>query len=169
MKRLGLLAHEHNKIVAFEGIAWGIDVNTWQQVQEILRHVDLPNVRHCLDTFHIAAVEAGDPLNAAKPTRSDGMIRLEKSLSELKETLKASEIGYFQLSDAFPADEQQSGYPVIDLNQPPFMTQSRNCRVFPGEGNLPVLPVAKAVFETGFRGWVSMEVFHPDHWRKDES
>lgn len=45
-----------------------------------------------------------------------------------------------------------------DLNQPAFMAQSRNCRVFPGEGVLPALPVAKSVFDIGFQGWASMEV-----------
>jgi 4-hydroxyphenylpyruvate dioxygenase len=42
------------------------------------------------------------------------------------------------------------------------MTWSRNCRVFPYEGILPLAPCVKAVFDTGFRGWVSMEVFHTE-------
>lgn len=163
------MAQKHDKIVAFEGVAWGIDVNTWQQVHEILRHVELANVRHCLDTFHISAVAAGDPFNTTSPIRPDGIARLQSSLSEMRQNLKARDIGYFQLSDAVAADEQQKNYPVRDLKQPPFMTQSRNCRVFPGEGVLPVMPVAKAVFETGYRGWVSMEVFHPDFWKQDKS
>ena len=164
-----MLAQKHLKIVALEGVAWGIDVFTWQKVRDILQYVDLPNVRHCLDTFHIAAVEAGDPLNPTRPVRPDDLAKLEKSLTEMKRTLSASDIGYLQLSDAFGADVQQKGYPVVDLKQPPYMTQSRNCRVFPGEGSLPVLPVAKAVFETGYRGWVSMEVFHPDLYKYNKS
>jgi 4-hydroxyphenylpyruvate dioxygenase len=123
----------------------------------------------CLDTFHIAAVAAGDPFNKEFPVRTDGLARLDRSLDELRKTVKVGEIGYFQLSDAVAADEEQRGYPVRDLEQPPFMTQSRNCRVFPGEGALPVLPVAKTVFDMGYRGWVSMEVFHPDLWATDKS
>ncbi|KAL2205758.1 xylose isomerase-like protein [Sarocladium strictum] len=168
MRRLGELAHLHGITVAFEAVAWGIHLNKWQHIHDVLKEVRLPNVRYCLDTFHIAGVEAGDPFNKEKPVRNDGLERLERSLKELRETVKAEEIGYFQLSDAIPADKEQRGYPVRDLEQPPFMTQSRNCRVFPGEGSLPVLPVAKAVFDTGYRGWVSMEVFHPDLWSKDK-
>ncbi|KAH7112299.1 xylose isomerase-like protein [Dactylonectria estremocensis] len=168
LKRLGLLAQKYNTIVAYEGVAWGIDVNTWQQVRDILGHVDLPNVRHCIDTFHIAAKEAGDPFNVLSPVKADGVGRLRNSMSEFSRTVKVSDIGYFQLSDATVADKEQTGYPMRDLKQPPFMTQSRNCRIFPCEhGVLPVLEVAKTVFEMGYRSWVSMEVFHPDMWTGD--
>lgn len=169
MKRLGLLAQKHNKIVAFEGVAFGMDINTWQKARDIVRLVDLPNVRHCIDTFHIAAGEAGDPLNMAAPIPPGGMEKLQRSLEEFKREVRHTDIGYFQLSGGTPADRLQRGYPLRDLNQPPFMTQSRNCRPFPGEGVLPIMEVAKAVFETGYRGWVSMEVFHTDLFRSDET
>ena len=169
MRRLGELAHLHGITVAFEAVAWGIHLHKWQHIRAVLAEVRLPNVQYCLDTFHIAAVEAGDPFNKEKPVRDDGHKRLERSLEDLRKTVRAGEIGYFQLSDAIAADKEQKGYPVRDLEQPPFMTQSRNCRVFPGEGSLPVLPVAKAVFDTGYRGWVSMEVFHPDLWSKEKT
>lgn len=169
MRKLGQLAQKHNKIVAFEGVAFGVDINTWQKARDIVRLVDLPNVRHCVDTFHIAAGEAGDPLNMAVPLRSDGMERLQRSLEEFKREVRPTDIGYFQLSDGAPADRLQRGYPLRDLNQPPYMTQSRNCRPFPGEGVLPVMDVAKAVFETGYRGWVSVEVFHTDLFSSDET
>ena len=168
MRKLGLLAQNHNKIVAFEGVVFGINVNTWQQVRDILRLVNLSNVRHCVDTFHIAAGEAGDPLNMDSPLLPDGLNRLQKSLDEFKRDVHPKDIGYFQLSDGMPADRLQRGYPLRDLNQPPYMTQSRNRRPFPGEGVLPVMDVAMAVFETGYRGWVSMEVFHTDLFRSDE-
>lgn len=168
MRKLGLLAQRYNKTVALEGVVFGIDINTWQQVRDILRLVDLPNVRHCLDTFHIAAGEAGDPLNTSYPLRPDGMERLRRSLAEFKREVRAADIGYVQLSDGAPADRLQRGYPLQDPNQPPYMIQSRNRRPFPGEGVLPVMEVAKTIFETGYRGWVSMEVFHTDLFRSDE-
>lgn len=169
MRKLGLLAQKYNKTVAFEGVVFGIDVKTWQQVRDILRLVGLPNVRQCLDTFHIAAGEAGDPLNVAAPVRPHGMEELQRSLGELRRNVRPTDIGYLQLSDGTPADRLQGGYPLRDLNQPPYMTQSRNCRPFPGDGVLPVIEVAKAVFETGYRGWVSMEVFHTDLYKSDET
>lgn len=172
LRQLGQLAEKHGLIIAYEGVAWGIHVNTWEQVHEILSLTNHPNVRHCLDTFHIAAKVAGDPCNASAPIRPEGLRNLEISLEEMKRTIKPSDIGYLQLSDATVADPQQKDYPVCDLNQPPFMTQSRNCRMFPCEpaqygGTLPALDVAKAIFDIGYRGWVSMEVFHKDLWAPD--
>ena len=67
---------------------------------------------------------------------------------------------YEQLSDAEPVDLSQKGYVAVDHNQPFNMTWSRNCRVFPYEGILPVNPCIKAVLKTGYSGWFSMEVFH---------
>jgi 4-hydroxyphenylpyruvate dioxygenase len=169
LRRLGCLAQKYGIEVAYEAPAWGIHINTWQQTRDVVALTGLPNVRLCLDTFHIAAKEAGDPFNLASPIRPDGLRRLKKSLDEMKRTVKASDIAYFQLSDASVADPEQNGYPIRDTEQPPFMTQSRNCRLFPCEppqygGVLPALEVAKTVFELGYTGWVSMEVFNTDLW-----
>ncbi|RVX75784.1 hypothetical protein B0A52_00140 [Exophiala mesophila] len=157
MRRLGELALRYGKIVAYEATAWGIHIDTWQQIQDIVVLVDLPNVRHCLDTFHIAAKEAGDPFNKSSPIRPGGLENLQASLDEMKKTIRPSGIGYFQLSDASVADPEQKNYPRRDLNQPSYMTQSRNCRTFPCDasrlgGSLPALDVAKTVFELGYRG-----------------
>ncbi|KAJ5699103.1 hypothetical protein N7462_001108 [Penicillium macrosclerotiorum] len=166
MRALGLLAQKHNLKVAYEAPSWGMHKNTWQHVQEILALVDLPNVGHCLDTFHIASKEAGDPFNVDSPIKQDGLKRLRHSLQELKEAVDPANIVYLQLSDATLADPMQRGYPQKDFKQPPFMTQSRNCRIFPCEedfgGTLPAVQVAKAIFDMGYVGWVSMEVFHTD-------
>lgn len=173
MRRLGRLTYRYGLRVAYEAPSWGIHNNRWQQVQRILDLIDLRNVGHCLDTFHIASREAGDPFNSASPVRADGHQNLQASLDELKHTVSPASIVYFQLSDATTADPEQKGYPRRDLTQPPFMTQSRNCRIYPCEeqygGCLPVVDVAKAVFDQGYRGWVSMEVFHTDMWEKRSS
>lgn len=173
MRTLGSLANQYGIKVAYEAPSWGIHFNTWQQVQRILDIVDMPNVGHCLDTFHIASREAGDPFNKTSPIRQNGYQNLQTSLNELQRTVKPAEIMYFQLSDATVADPDQKGYPRRDLGQPAFMTQSRNCRIFPCEeqygGCLPACSVAKTVFDLGYRGWVSMEVFHTDMWEERSS
>lgn len=173
MRRLGLLAQKYGLRVAYEAPSWGIHHNTWKQVQGILDLVNLPNMGHCLDTFHIASREASDPFNATSPVRADGRKNLQNSLDELKETVHPSKIVYLQLSDATAADPEQKGYPRPDPAQPPFMTQSRNCRIYPCEeqygGSLPVVEVARAVFDVGYTGWVSMEVFHTDMWDRRSS
>lgn len=126
-------------------------------------------MKHCLDTFHIAARVAGDPFNHTSPVKPSGLSDLHASLDQMKRSIHPDQIGYFQLSDATVADREQRGYPVPDMKQPIFMTQSRNCRIYPCEpakygGTLPALDVAKTVFQLGYRGWVSMEVFHVDLW-----
>ncbi|CEJ53812.1 hypothetical protein PMG11_00153 [Penicillium brasilianum] len=125
MRKLGLLAQRYNLCVAYEAPSWGIHKNTWQHIQEVLDLVNLPNVGHCLDTFHIASKEAGDPFNVDSPVRPDGMKRLRHSLEELQQTVDPSRIVYLQLSDATVADPKQRAYPRRDLNQPAFMTQSQ--------------------------------------------
>jgi 4-hydroxyphenylpyruvate dioxygenase len=173
MRTLGHLAQHYNLRVAYEAPSWGIHNNTWQQVQRILDLVNMPNVGHCLDTFHIASKEAGDPFNSKSPIRNDGHRDLQSSLEELRRTIKPENIVYFQLSDATVADPDQDGYPRRDIKQPSFMTQSRNCRIYPCEehkgGCLPVIDIAKAVFDLGYSGWVSMEVFHTDMWDQRSS
>lgn len=171
LRRLGDLAQKYNLIVSYEAVAWGKFTNTWQQMRDIVHLTNHPNVRYCLDTFHIAARVAGDPFNSTSPIRPQGMQELRESLDEMRRTMRPEEIGYFQLSDATVADPEQKGYPRRDLKQPSYMTQSRNCRIFPCEpqygGVLPAVDVAQAVFDVGYRGWVSMEVFHTDFWKQD--
>lgn len=167
LKTLCELAHRYEITVAYEAPAWGIHINRWQQTRDIALLVNAPNIKLCLDTYHIAAKEVGDPFNTSSPVCHNQLPSFYSSLEELKATVKPADIGYFQLSDATVADPEQKGYPVPDLNQPPYMTQSRNCRMFPCEpakygGTLPALEVARAVFATGYDGWVSMEVFHTD-------
>jgi 4-hydroxyphenylpyruvate dioxygenase len=122
-----------------------------------------------MDTFHIAARVAGDPFNSITLLRSGDLSDLASNLKELRDTVSPAQIGYFQLSHATLADIKQTGYPVINTAQPEFMAQSRNCRIFPCKPTkygsvLPALDVAKAVFNLGYRGWVSMEVFNGDLW-----
>lgn len=167
LQRLCLLAQSYGIDVAYEAVAWGLHISRWQEARAVASLVDLPNMKLCLDTYHIAAREVADPFNRAAPVRRDLMPQLESSLAELKATVAPTDIGYVQLSDATVADAGQRKYPAIDLEQPPLMTQSRNCRMFPAEperfgGTLPAVEVAEAIFATGYRGWVSMEVFHVD-------
>lgn len=173
MRRLGLLAQEYNVVIAYEAPAWGIHIDQWQQTRDTIALVNLPNVRLCLDTYHIAAVVAANPFNSDRPLLPDGLRKLSSSLEDMAQTVRAEDIGYLQLSDATVADASQTSYPRRDLNQPPLMTQSRNCRIFPCEpefgGTLPACEVAKAIFGLGYRGWVSMEVFHTDHWLENSS
>ncbi|MBA1205153.1 sugar phosphate isomerase/epimerase and 4-hydroxyphenylpyruvate domain-containing protein [Pseudomonas capeferrum] len=46
--------------VGYEGLAWGHHVNTWQQVWDLVRHVDHAALGMVLDSFHTLALK-GDP------------------------------------------------------------------------------------------------------------
>lgn len=119
MLRLGELARSYNKTIAYEAVCWGMYVNHWQHVRDIIHLVNLPNVKHCLDTFHIAASEASDPFNAECLLQPGSLSNLRASLKEMKQTVKAEDIGYIQLSDATVGDSNQTNYPQRDLMAPP--------------------------------------------------
>ncbi|GAA6008603.1 hypothetical protein JCM10207_007175 [Rhodosporidiobolus poonsookiae] len=158
-------AAEHSVELAYEAPSWGIAAQTWQDIDKIIKLAQWPNIRHCLDSFHIATHSLYDP-KTLQPL-SDGPDRLRKSLDELK-TLPAKDIAYVQFSDGCSVDLSQPDYPVKDLSQPAFCTWSRNARCHPFDGTLPLVDIGKAFFETGFEGWVAMESFHTEMWEKEE-
>ena len=60
---LGLLAERagaRDLRIGYEALAWGRHVNTWQQVWDLVREVDHPNLGVLLDSFHTLSLK-GDP------------------------------------------------------------------------------------------------------------
>lgn len=53
LNQLGVLASEHGMRVAYEALAWGKYVNTYEHSWRIARRADHPAVGICLDSFHI--------------------------------------------------------------------------------------------------------------------
>lgn len=159
--------------LAYEATAWGMTATTWQKIQNVIFLADRPNVKHCLDTYHIAAIVSGhvnSPQTGFLKKNSTQLIK--NDMGELKKCIKKGDIGYFQLSDAQGVDLEQKGYPLVDLNQPDNMTWSRNCRNYPMEDGVlqvPVLEICKAVFAIGYRGWVSLETFHAELYDQSPS
>lgn len=67
-EQLGLLADaaaDHGVRIAYEALAWGAAVNTYQHSWSIVRAADRPNLGLCLDSFHILARD-GDPAGIAQ-------------------------------------------------------------------------------------------------------
>ncbi|MBY0788480.1 sugar phosphate isomerase/epimerase family protein [Corynebacterium parakroppenstedtii] len=56
LRQIGKLAADQGMRVAFEALAWGRFVSTFAHAYDIVRHVDLPNVGVCLDSFHMLAL-----------------------------------------------------------------------------------------------------------------
>ena len=58
----------------------------------------------------------------------------------------------FHLND-YPAD-------------PPRETIRDQHRVMPGDGVAPLKSILRTLRDVGFRGWLSLELFNPDYWKK---
>ncbi|PLB43744.1 putative 4-hydroxyphenylpyruvate dioxygenase [Aspergillus steynii IBT 23096] len=147
----------------YEALAWGNHVDTWEAAYEIVVAVDRPNLGICLDTFNLAGRVYADPASASGKT-ANAELALQESLTRLRETVDVKKVFYLQIVDgerlAAPLTE---GHEWHVASQPCRMSWSRNARLFAFEeergGYLPVEEVARAFFDTGFEGWVSLELF----------
>lgn len=72
-------AEDHGIRVAYEALAWGTRVYTWQHSAELVRRADHPSLGLCLDSFHILA----------RGSQTDGIADLD-----------GRKIFFLQLSDA---------------------------------------------------------------------
>ena len=60
LSRLADLAGEHGVRVAYEALAWGRHISTWDHAWRVVRRADHPALGTCLDSFHILS-RASDP------------------------------------------------------------------------------------------------------------
>jgi len=150
---------------AYEIMAGGAHVNTWQKQWEVIEKVDRDNLGMCLDTYQILAKLWAD-CTSKSGIKPDADRILEEDLQELKRTVPLDKVYYVQLADAEKLSPPMGpGHPWYDPKMQPTMSWSRNARLFPFEedrgGYLPVLRMFEFwVFDYGYRGWVSMEVFN---------
>ncbi|KAM0228305.1 hypothetical protein ACHAPO_010849 [Fusarium lateritium] len=163
LAELADLLAEKNFSIAYENWCWATHAPTWKTVWQIVQKANRPNIGLCLDTFQTAGYEWGDP------TTNDGLIvassseerqkRWEASLKKLTETIPADRIYLLQISDAYKMDP-----PIEDVKDEqgsrPRARWSHDYRPLPCDGGyLPVQDMMAAVLKTGFRSWLSVEVF----------
>ncbi|KAF5608143.1 dehydroshikimate dehydratase [Fusarium pseudoanthophilum] len=145
LAELADLLAEKGFSIAYENWCWATHAPTWKTVWQIVQKANRLNIGLCLDTFQTAGLEWGDP------TTKDGLIkansdeerktRWHKSLEELAATVPADKIYLLQISDAYKMDP-----PIEDKKDE--------------EGRyLPIQDMLHAVLKTGFRSWLSVEVF----------
>lgn len=152
----------------YEALCWSTHVDTWEAAWNVVKLVDRENFGICLDSFNIAGRIYADPASVTGKT-PDAEQAVAKSMATLRSLVSSGELDirkifYIQLVDgerlSAPLDEK---HPFHVDGQPPRMSWSRNARLFPCEeergGYLPVLEIARAFFEIGFEGWVSLELF----------
>lgn len=149
---------------AYENLAWGTYIDTWDSMWNIIEKVNRPNFGCCLDTFNIAGRVWADPASpTGKTPNADEDLRI--SLEKMCNTIDLKKVFYVQVVDAERMETPLvPGHPFHVDGQPARMSWSRNARLFVYETDrgayLPVIEVAKAILnDLRFQGWVSMELF----------
>jgi len=147
--------------VAYENRCEARHVRCWRQAWDVVRRANRANLGLCLDTFQIAGSEWTDP-GAPGDGEEEGSRRRRRWMASLRalETLPKDKIFLLQVSDALRPPEPASSEQWSHSLRPP-----------PGMGGcLPVADTVAAVLATGYRGWLSVEVFladeHGKEWRE---
>ncbi len=172
LQQIADMLAKKNFRVAYENWCWSTHAPDWADVWDICKKVDRDNFGLCLDTFQSAGSEWGDPTTSSgvlEDGRSPAEVTKawQASCKRLAETIPAEKIYLLQISDAYKPKERLSKQDVDGLR--PRGRWSAAYRPLPFEGYLPVVDFAKAVLQTGFRGWFSYEIFDsgPDGKCKD--
>jgi 4-hydroxyphenylpyruvate dioxygenase len=153
---------------AYENLAWGTFVDTWEGVWEVVRRVDRWNFGVCLDTFNIVGRVWADPEREDGKVEHDPAERLVDGMKRMVKEIDVKKVWYVQVVGA-----ERMRRPLVEGHewyvegQPSRMSWSRNARLFYGEEELgqymPIELAARAMLDPqeglGFEGWVSMELF----------
>jgi len=135
LRKLAMLAVPLGIKVAYEGLSWGRTINEYNTAWEIVQLADTPNLGVGLDSFHMFAAK----------TPMDDL-----------ELIDPEKIFLVQLAD-FMWQEIRSIEERI--------TTARHFRVFPGEGvhSQDLADLVRRLYEMGYRGDYSFEVFNDDY------
>ncbi|KAL3481431.1 xylose isomerase-like protein [Aspergillus californicus] len=174
MQQLADLANSSSPVIsiAYEPLSWGANYSTWEGALHLTTLVDRSNFGLCLDTFHEITKLWASPFEALG-VYPDGPEKLADSLRRAVRGIPLEKLFYVQLSDAERFDPPFSKtHPWYLDGEAPEFTWSKHARPFPLEtemgGYTPVTDVVQAwIVETGFQGWVSMEIF--DRRMRDEA
>ncbi|KAJ5731836.1 4-hydroxyphenylpyruvate dioxygenase [Penicillium malachiteum] len=169
---LSNLAASYSVGIAYEAVAWGIYIDTWEDSLRMVQDVNRENFGLCLDSFHIAARVWGDN-TVESGMREDADLALAQSLDRFVDTCPLNKIFYVQLSDGEKfLPPLKPGHQFYQEGFHPALSWSRNMRPLPLEDHLgaylPVAAIADAWLKRkGWKGVVSIEIFD---WRmRDES
>lgn len=148
---------------AYEALAWGTHVDTWDAAWSIVLEVDRPNFGTCIDTFNLAGRVFADPTSPAGLT-PNALQESQNSIAKLRSQLSLAieKVFYVEVCDGERMDQPLvPGHEWYNPEQHPRMSWSRNARLFPFEepGYLPVLEILEAVCEAGYTGHISFELF----------
>ncbi|KAH0565965.1 hypothetical protein GP486_000633 [Trichoglossum hirsutum] len=151
--------------IAYEGLSWATQNNTWQRSWDIVNRANRPNVGLVIDTFHILVQEFASPLNpttSSPPTSTkEALAGLRASMSSLSASVLGSKVFLVQISDA-AIIEPAEFWALGSTHMERLRTYARTRRLYPGEngGWMPTDIVVEAVRRSGYKGPWSLEVFH---------
>lgn len=148
--------------IAYENWCWSTHAPNWEDVWDICRQVDRENFGLCLDTFQSAGGEWGDPTTKSgliEDGRTPDQVEADwkKSCDRLAKTIPKEKIYLLQISDAYKMEDPMEKKDIDGLR--PRGRWSHDFRPLPFQGYLPTVDFARAVLQTGFRGWFSYEIF----------
>lgn len=160
--------------VAYENWCWATHAPTWRDAWDLVRRADRPNLGLCLDTFQSAGGEWADPTTGSGLVEVDGgggggaagdeaalAARWRASCRALAAEVPGDKIFFLQISDAYKMTPPLSAEPD-EGGLRPRGRWSHDYRPLPYDGGYlgtQMAEFARAVLETGFRGWWSVEVF----------
>ncbi|KAK8104819.1 uncharacterized protein PG998_011852 [Apiospora kogelbergensis] len=177
--------------VAYENWCWATRAPAWKDVWDLVQKADRPNLGLCLDTFQSGGGEWADPTTRTGLVEAEIVVggagtdegegegagegetrrpmyraqveqRWSESLAELVVTVPAAKIFLLQISDAYKMDPPLADEVDAESGLRPRGQWSHDHRPLPYDGGyLPVREFLNAVLDTGFRGYLSMEVFDP--------
>lgn len=149
---------------AYEALAWGTHINTWEASWDVVQQVNMSNFGLAVDTFNIAAAVYADPAVVGGRNGPHADANMQQSLRRLANIVDVDKIFIVQMADGERLDKVlEPGHPFHVPGQPPRMSWSRNARLFLCEddrgGYLPVLQVLKTLLKMGWSGWMAYELF----------
>lgn len=153
--------------VAYENWCWATHVQNWQRAWQVVSRANRDNLGLCLDTFQIAGSSLTDPTTASGLVETMPKDKLDilwmNSLAELMATLPPEKIFILQVSDGYRMTPPIGSDDGVKTKQRPKAQWSHAHRPLPfHDGYLPVQEIFDSVLSTGFRGWLSVEVFDPE-------
>ena len=165
LRELGDLLGQKGFRLAYENWCWATHAPDWKDVWEIVKRVHLDNVGLCLDTFQSAGGEWADPrtssglIEGPVMGRDDVELKWKASLKGMVHAIPGDKIYILQISDAYRMNPPLGDEKDKDGLRPRGQW-SHDYRPLPYDGGyLPVEDFTKAILETGFRGYMSVEVF----------
>ena len=165
LRELGGTLGEKGFRLAYENWCWATHAPDWKDVWGIVKKVDRDNVGLCLDTFQSAGGEWADPRTTSGLLEGPGMstrdveYNWKASLQEMANTIPADKIYILQISDAYKMEPPLKNE-KDESGLRPRGQWSHDYRPLPYDGGyLPVKDFTRAILDTGFRGYLSLEVF----------